>query len=244
MTAEISLNKFKRGTLRKQQSQQINSYQQEIQQNNNEEADFIFTRSQQKCNNISIQLPFEIRKDRNSLDSSDSGSIVNNNLFLQTPVLKLKIDKSLQEISPMEINRIATIASKNEQPISLFSKCDLTSPNRNNNFQLLDHSYERSTAPIPPVCLETTPNIDSNKKYKAPTTPHRIVCQFRTIDAVVPEELTDTKIVHENNNENDMDTKSSKVCKITKESYIFLVILLSNKIFVGNFPLAGDAIVT
>uniref|UniRef100_T1GQ86 Uncharacterized protein n=1 Tax=Megaselia scalaris TaxID=36166 RepID=T1GQ86_MEGSC len=191
MTAEISLNKFKRGTLRKQQSQQINSYQQEIQQNNNEEADFIFTRSQQKCNNISIQLPFEIRKDRNSLDSSDSGSIVNNNLFLQTPN--------------------TTIASKNEQPISLFSKCDLTSPNRNNNFQLLDHSYERSTAPIPPpVCLETTPNIDSNKKYKAPTTPHRIVCQFRTIDAVVPEELTDTKIVHENNNENDMDTKSSK----------------------------------
>lgn len=190
---EFSLNKFKRGTLRKQP--QHHHLQQQI-NNDDAAAAFIYTRSQQKCNNISIQLPFEIRtNDKDSIDSADS--LVNNNLFLQTPVLKLKIDKSLQEISPMEINRLA---AKNEPISSIFSMCDLASPNRNiNNNVHLDHSYDKV------VCVDTTPNIDMNKKHKAPTTPHRILCQFRSIDAAVPEELA-TKIA-ENNNENDMDNK-------------------------------------
>lgn len=186
--AEFSLNKFKRSTSKKQH------FQQQI----NNDAAFI-TRSQQKFNNISIQLPFEIRtNDKDSLDSADS--LANNNLFLQTPVLKLKIDKSLQEISPMEINRLA---AKNE-PISIFSKCDLTSPNRNinNNLNLLDVETTMTATPI-----ATTPNIELNKKQtKAPITPHRILCQFRSTDTAIPEELV-AKTAH-NNNENDM----LKVC--------------------------------
>ncbi|KAL5281533.1 SETD8 family protein [Megaselia abdita] len=188
----LNLNKFKRSNLKKQQQQQTSS--------DDAASAFIFTRSQQKCNNISIQLPFEIRShDKDSLDTADS--LANNNLFLQTPVLKLKIDKSLQEISPMEINRLA---AKNE-PISIFSKCDfdLTSPNRNINNNLhLDHSTTTMVTSV------STPNIEGNKKHKAPTTPHRILCQFRSIDAAVPEELA-TKIP-ENNNENDNKLKRQK----------------------------------
>lgn len=186
--AEFSLsNKFKRGTLRKQNSSQLQ------QQNNNDAsaaAAFVFTRSQQKCNNISIQLPFEIRttNDKDSLDAGDS--LANNNLFLQTPVLKLKIDKSLQEISPMEINRLA---AKNEP---IFSS--LTTPNRNINNNL-------DQTPTTIVTNNTTPNIDMNKRNKAPTTPHRILCSFKSIEAA-PEELA-TKTAAENNNENDLDNK-------------------------------------
>lgn len=224
MTAEFTLNKLKRGTLRKQQSHYLQ------QSNNDTSAAFIYTRSQQKCNNISIQLPFEIRtNEKDSLDASDS--LANNNLFLQTPVLKLKIDKSLQEISPMEINRIST---KNE-PISIFSsKCDLTSPNRNmnNNLQNLDLSYEKTTTTtvlIAPPATET-PNIDSNKKkHKAPTTPHRILCQFRSMDAAVSEE-SPTKTVHENNNENDMDHKSSKVCIYLLLLFFFNFLVISSSL--------------
>lgn len=198
--AEFSLNKFKRSTLKKQ------AHLQQQTSDDDAAAAFIFTRSQQKCNNISIQLPFEIRT--NDMDSLDStASLANNNLFLQTPVLKLKIDKSLQEISPMEINRLA---AKNE-PISIFSRCDLATPNRNiNNNVHLDHSYDRIVdVETTTTAIATTPNIDFNKKYKAPTTPHRILCQFRSTDAAAPEELA-TKIA-ENNNENDMDSKL-KVC--------------------------------
>lgn len=196
--AEFSLNKFKR-----------TSKKQHFQQHTNNDVAFIFTRSQQKCSNISIQLPFEIRtNDKDSLDSADS--LANNNLFLQTPVLKLKIDKSLQEISPMEINRLA---AKNE-PISIFSKCDLTSPNRNinNNLHLLDVETTMTATPI-----ATTPNIEFNKKQtKAPITPHRILCQFRSIDAAIPEELV-AKTAN-NNNENDM----LKVCFVT-QYFSFLI---------------------
>lgn len=139
---QFSLHTLKRGSLRKQHFQQSN--------NNDNTAEFIYNPTQQKCNNISIKLPFEIcSNEKNSLDSTSS--LANKNLFLQTPVLNLKFDKSLQEIS-------------------IISKTDMMgSPNRNinNNLQSVDTT---------PLVITTTPNIDS-KKHKAPTTPHRIVCE-------------------------------------------------------------------
>lgn len=195
---EFSLHKLKRGSLRKQHFQQQQS-------NNNDSAgtaEFIYNRSQQKCSNISIQLPFEIHSnDKESLDTSDS--LANNNLFLQTPVLNLKF-----EISRMENNNLAA----KKEAISMFSKADIVSPNRsiNNNLNLVDSKTNPST-------IATTPNIDL-KKQKAPTTPHRIVCQFRSLEEANVSDVLATKT-----NENDM----LKVC-FPKYFLAYIVAIIAN----------------